>query len=121
MTAFIRSKNLPFSVEDIRKTSKECRVCNECKPKFYQPTKVNLIKATQPMERLNVDFKGPLPSRTKKRYFLTIVDEYSRYPFAIPCEDLSATTVINALSQVFLMFGLLSYIHSDRGSSFMSK
>ena len=121
LTAYVRSKNLPYSVEEIRSMSKGCRVCCECKPKFYRPTKAHLIKATQPMERLNLDFKGPLPSRTQNKYLLTIVDEYSRYPFAIPCQDVSAATVNTALCHLFSMFGLPAYIHSDRGSAFMSE
>ena len=77
--------------------------------------------ATHAMERLNLDFKGPLPSSTKKSYFLCIVDEYSRYPFCFPCSDTSASTIIACLEKVFSLFGTCNYIHSDRGSSLMSK
>ena len=121
MAAFVRSRNLPYSVDDVRKMIKSCRVCAKCKPQFHRPPKVSLIKATQPFERLNLDFKGPLPSRNKNRYILTLVDEYTRYPFAIPCTDISAATVNRSLCQVFSLFGVPSFIHSDRGSSFMSK
>ena len=122
MAAFVRSRNLPYSVEDIRKMTSGCRICAECKPRFYiPPNKVKLIKATQPFERLNLDFKGPLPSNTKNKYILTVVDEYSRYPFAILCQDVSASTVNRALCQLFSLFGIASYVHSDRGSAFMSQ
>ena len=50
MTAFVRARNLPYSVEDIRKMIKGCRICGECKPRFHKPPKVNLIKATHPVE-----------------------------------------------------------------------
>ncbi|KAG8189768.1 hypothetical protein JTE90_017685 [Oedothorax gibbosus] len=64
---------------------------------------------------------GPLPSASRNRYLLTIVDaEFSRFPFAIPCPDISATTVISCLQSIFSLFGLPDYIHSDRGASFMS-
>ena len=122
MAAFVRSRNLPYSMEDIRSMTSGCKICAECKPRFYvPPDKVNLIKATQPFERLNLDFKGPLPSETKNKYILTVIDEYSRYPFAIPCPDITAGTVCKELYQLFSLFGVASYIHSDRGSSFMSK
>ena len=123
MAAFVRSRNLPYSVEDVRKMTSSCKICAECKPRFYvPPNKVNLIKATQPFERLNLDFKGPLPlSENKNRYILTVIDEYSRYPFAIPCKNVSAHTVYEALCQLFSMFGMTGYVHSDRGSGFMSK
>ena len=121
LNAFVKARNLPFSIEDIRKTVSNCQICQECKPRFYKTPKVPLIKATQPMERLNLDFKGPLPSASQNKYLLNIIDEYTRFPFAIPCKDLSAETISNSLSQVFSMFGTTSYVHSDRGSSFMSK
>ena len=57
MLAFIRSRNLPFSVDDVRKITRSYQICNECKPRFYRPEPTKLIKATQPMERLNLDFK----------------------------------------------------------------
>ena len=98
-----------------------CRICAECKPRFYvPPEKGKLIKATQPFERLNLDFKGPLPSKSRNKYILTVVDEYSRYPFAIPCADVSAPTVFKECCNLFSLFGVPSYIHSDRGSGFMS-
>ena len=82
MSAFVRSRNLPFSV--VRKLTNSCLICNECKPRFHRPDKTHLIKATQPFERLNIDFKGPLPSTSRTKYMLTVVDEFSRFPFAFP-------------------------------------
>jgi len=98
-----------------------CQICKLCKPQFYRPEKSNLVKATQPFERLSIDLKGPLPSSTRNKYMLTIVDEYSRFPFAIPCADMKASTVYQSLCYLFSIFGVSSYVHSDRGTSFMSK
>ena len=72
------------------------------------------------MERLSIDFKGPLPSATRNKYLLTVVDEYSRFPFAIPCPDINSSTVIKSLDIIFALCGMPNYIHSDRGKSFMS-
>lgn len=119
MVHWVRSKNLPFSVEEVKKTIGACLTCHELKPCFHK-NKGTLIKATAPFERLNLDFKGPLPSTNKNRFLLTIVDEYSRYPFAVPCSDISTSTVISSLQNIFSLFGMPAYIHSDRGSSFMS-
>ena len=62
-------------------------------------------------------FLSPLPVII---YILTVVDEYSRFPFAIPCSDISSTTVISHLKNIFSVFEMSSFIHSDRGSAFMS-
>ena len=117
---FVKSKNLPYSLDDVRKMISACKVCGEIKPRFHKPPFIPLIKATQPMERLSVDFKGPLPSRSKHKYVLTVVDEYSRYPFSFPCSNVNAKTVIACSSQIFTLFGACGYVHSDRAKTFLS-
>ena len=54
---FVRSKNLPYSLEEVKRVVGTCKICCECKPQFHRPEKVNLIKATKPFERFNIDFK----------------------------------------------------------------
>ncbi|CAM1325736.1 Uncharacterised protein at_DN2520 [Pycnogonum litorale] len=120
MWHFVRTKNLPHSLADIKQATAQCRLCAQVKPRFYSPSTAILVKATQPFERLSMDFKGPLPTNSRNRYLLTIIDEYSRFPFAFPCSDMTASTVIKCLTQLFSIFGMPLYIHSDRGSSFMN-
>ena len=117
---FVRSRNLPYSAEDVKRVISHCKVCLEVKPKFYKPNNQPLIEATRPLQRLNIDFKGPIPSSSRHKYFLTVVDEFSRYPWAFPCSDMTASTVIQCLTQIFSLFGMPDYIHSDRGSNFLS-
>ncbi|KER23840.1 hypothetical protein T265_14560, partial [Opisthorchis viverrini] len=119
MFHFVRCKNLSYSVDDVKRVISSCKVCAELKPRFWKSSG-RLIKATQPFERLSLDFKGPLPSNTRNRYLLTIIDEFSRFPFAFACADMTSATVIDCLTQIFCLFGMPAYIHSDRGSSFMS-
>ena len=76
--------------------------------------------STQPFEQLNVDFKGPLVSNNNNRYFLTVIDEYLRFPFIFPCANTTTATVIKCFCGLFSMFGMPAYIHSDRGAAFMS-
>ena len=61
MCHFVRSRNLPYSVEDVRKINATCKECAEVKPRFHKPDPAHLIKATQPFERLNLDF--PITSK----------------------------------------------------------
>lgn len=67
-----------------------------------------------------MDFVGPKPSTNNFKYLLVIVDEYSRYPFAFPCQDLTAKTVISCLKKLFTLFGCPDSIHSGRGTQFIS-
>ena len=117
---FVKQKNLPYSLNEVKLTCKDCTTCAEIRPNFFSPPLGQLVKATQPMERINIDFKGPLPSLSKNKYFLCMVDEFSRFPFCYPCPDMSTETVIRCLDNLFFTYGLCGYIHSDRWSAFKS-
>ncbi|KAG8334372.1 hypothetical protein J6590_108547 [Homalodisca vitripennis] len=116
---WVRSKNLPYSLNEIKSMTLSCPICSEVKPRFHKQTNT-LIKATSPFERLNIDFKGPLPSSSRNRYMLNIIDEYSRFPFSYPCKEMTSSTVIECLENLFSVYGIPNYIHSDRGKSFLS-
>ena len=107
MFHFVKSRNLPYSTEDVKRMIRSCHICAECKPRFHKPDPAHLIKATQPFERLNVNFKGPLASNNNNRYFLTVIDEYSRFPFIFPCANMTTATLIICFCGLFSMFGIL--------------
>ncbi|XP_047135315.1 uncharacterized protein LOC101237188 [Hydra vulgaris] len=88
MLHFVKSKNLSFSTEEVKRVCSNCQICSELKPKFYRSSNV-------------------------------FIDEHSRYPFAFPCPDISSTTVVKCLDQIFSFCGFPKYIHSDRGLSFI--
>ena len=69
---YIRLHNLPYSMEDVKRVTSNCRICAELKPAFFKPSNPPLVKAVRPFERLSMDFKGPLPSATNNKYFLTM-------------------------------------------------
>ena len=111
---FVRTKNLPHSTYDVQRRCASCKVCSNLKLQFYRAETGTLIKATQPMERQSIDFKGPFKSTSRNTYMLTVVDEYSHFPFAFPCPNTLSSTVIKCLDQLFTLCGTPSYIHSDR-------
>uniref|UniRef100_A0A2C9LYU2 Integrase catalytic domain-containing protein n=1 Tax=Biomphalaria glabrata TaxID=6526 RepID=A0A2C9LYU2_BIOGL len=115
---YVRAKNLPFSCDDIRTVIEQCQICTELKPLFFPKLTGELIKATQPFERISMDFKEPLPSVSRNRYLLTIIDEFSKFPFA--CPDMSSSTVFKCLNELLAVFGFQAYVHTDRGTLFMS-
>ena len=118
---FVRTKNLPYSLDEIKKMTSRCPVCCECIPQFHHPEKVPLIKATQPYEGININFKGPLTTNNGNKYFLMVVDKYSRFSFVFPCPDVSTNTVVKCLTSLFSLVRMPAYVHSDRGASFMSR
>lgn len=58
-----KNKHLIHSVSFI------CQLKYEIEPKYSMKIKSTpLIKSTAPSERLNIDFKGPIPANTRNRY-----------------------------------------------------
>jgi len=122
MWDLVKRMKLPYSLDEIRKLCSDCSVCAQLKPSFSKQARDTLISALRPLDRLSIDFKGPLPNSFGNNKFLFVaVDEYSRFPFAFPCKHIDSITVINCLEKIFSFCGTPKYVHSDRGTSFMSQ
>ena len=100
------------------------------------------IRSSKPWERLSIDIVGPkLMTRNKNQYLLTVVDEFSRFPFAFPLRNITSSSVINefsrfhfafplrnitsssvikCLSTLFAIFGTPGFVHFDWGTQFVS-
>ena len=118
---YIRSKNMPLSSEELKEACSSYKICAELKPRFASSLKFNLIKATQPLEGLSMNFKGPLLSSTSKKYLFVATDELSTFLLAIPCKDTSSKTVIQCRQLILSLCRAPSYIHSERGFEFMAR
>ena len=120
LTHFVRSRNLPYTQNEVRTVTGNCKSCAYLKPHFLR-SEGTLITATAPFQRLNVDFKGPLPASNKgNQYLLTIIDEYSRFPFAYPCKNMTSSTITQCFNHLFSIFGMPDRVHNDRGTDFLS-
>ena len=82
----VKIRKLPYTLADVTKVCRSFESRCELKSKFYKPTPGKPIRATQPFDRLSVDFKGLLPKlkASENTFILTIVDEYSRFVWAFP-------------------------------------
>jgi len=80
-----------------------------------------LLTIQEPFKRVAVDIVGSL-QRTKRghKYVLTLMGFCTRYPEAIPLRRTDASTVADALCEIFTRMGLPDEILSDQGSNFMS-
>ena len=120
LSHFVRARNLPYTQEDVRFVTSSCKSCSYLKPRFIR-SQGTLINATAPFQRLSIDFKGPLPpSKNGNQYLLTMIDEYSRFPFAYPCRDMTSTTITHCFNHLFSIFGMPEMVHNDRGTDFLS-
>lgn len=111
MLHVFHNQNLPFSIEDVKRIMNNCQIGLVIKLWFYKLKPGSLVKTTHPFKRLDLDFKGPLPSKTGNRYFLMVVNKYSRFCLLFSA---SAQTVIQDLCSLFSIFRIPAYIHTDQ-------
>ena len=121
LTKYLERKYHVKNVGKIVKTCIEnCAICAKMKPRFTKVPTGTLIRSSSSWQRLSIDFMGPKLSATKNKYIFTVIDEYSRFPFAFPIDKPTAAAAIQCLNSLFTLFGPPSSIHSDRGSQFES-
>lgn len=69
-----------------------------------------------------MDIVGPLPISEGKRYLLTIVDRFSRWPEAYPIDDINTKTIARIFVQEYVSrFGVPNEITTDQGTQFESR
>ena len=79
-SSLCETKELTVCFAGCKHVCNNCKVCAEVKPCFGIPAGDPMIKALHPFDRISIDFKGPLPSASKNKYLLTVVDEFMQYP-----------------------------------------
>ena len=110
--------------DDVRFYCSSCSVCQLHGPR--RPAKAPLGAAplaTEPFSRVSVDLVGPLnpPSREGHMYVLTMVDQATRYPDALPLKRIDSATVAEALMEMFSHVGFPKEITTDNGTQLTSK
>ena len=116
-----RIADIPGLQSKVKQHIEKCQVCLELKPRFHSPPVNHLVTSSTPWERISIDFVGlKKPSKGGNCYFLTVVDEFSRFPFAFAMKEGTTANTIKALNQLFMLFGPPESVHSDRGSVFES-
>ena len=69
-----------------------------------------------------MDIVGQMPESNGFRYCLTIIDRFSRWPEAIPMQNVEATTICRAFLDSWIScFGAPETVTTDQGSQFESQ
>ena len=107
--------------KDIVTWTRECIPCQ--KSKVQRHTRIQPKHIDIPNDRFkHIHFDIIILSEHKEfKYFLTIIDRFSRWPVAIPLKDITADTIIIALFDHWIAhYGTPTTITSDQGSQFES-
>ena len=99
---------------------KRCQRCNTSKGDYTGPyTKQGSLVANNPLDLLCVDFTKVDPSKSGKENVLVITDAFSKFSQAFVTPNQKAITVAKVLVEKwFLVYGIPSRLHSDKGRSF---
>ena len=101
-----------------------CDVCNKNKKRTrHAKGPMTLYHAGAPMERVHLDFLGPLPITSDgNEYVLVMVDQFTKWIECIPLPSQSAElTAKAALNEMFCRLGCPFEIFTDQGRNFESE
>ena len=115
-----QGKTWRYMREHVRKFIREC---DSCQKASYNRHKVRIPKFTagsyQPMERVNIDTIGPLPTdELGNKYIIAIIDCFSRFLTTFPSANVTKREAADALLIHCGYFGIPSTLVSDRGSQY---
>lgn len=108
---------------DIAKWTRSCTSCQRSKVLRHTRSAPQAFSLpSRRFDHVHIDLVGPLPPSEGFHYLLTCVDRFTRWPEAIPLQDMSAETVSRALVTNWIArFGVPSIIITDQGRQFESR
>ncbi|GFX17219.1 retrovirus-related Pol polyprotein from transposon 412 [Trichonephila clavipes] len=113
--------NIYKDIEEFVKSCDACQRVGKPRDKVKAPLKLVPIIA-EVFSKINIDAVGPLPLSPKRnRYLITAICVTSKYLEAIPGENITSVSVIDALLLIFSRMGFPKTIQSDLGTSFTSE
>lgn len=105
---------------DVRRFIQECEICKSGKSTSFQKAPNQTFDPPKaPFQRIAMDFAGPY-ERTKdgNKYFIVIVDHFSRYLKVFPVREATMEKAIGALQKVIYEEGTPEEVLTDRGTHF---
>uniref|UniRef100_W8AS19 RNA-directed DNA polymerase n=1 Tax=Ceratitis capitata TaxID=7213 RepID=W8AS19_CERCA len=115
----------PGMVTDVQTALKNCDTCKENKTTnaFKNPLMKSQHITERPFQRLYIDFMGPYPRTSDGNVFVFIcLDHFTKFVFLKPMKRATSAEVVKFLEkEIFHIFGVPEYVHSDNGKQFVSE
>jgi hypothetical protein len=113
-------KDLRGMINRVVRSCQTCNMFNQSAPSPIMPTK---LTSSAPWEIIEMDFIGPLPETEQgNKHILLIVDQFSKWPEAIPLKEKSAEIVATALIHLIITrHGTPDIIIHDSDSTFVAR
>ena len=76
----------------------------------------------EPFQKVAFDLVGPLPrTPSGNKYLLTAMCLYIKFPHAVPLKKVDNVSVLEAMMEIFAVYGMPEELLTDQGSVFTSK
>ena len=76
----------------------------------------------EPFQKVAFDLVGPLPrTPSGNKYLLTAMCLYTKFPHAVPLKKVDNVSVLEAMMEIFAVYGMPDELLTDQGSVFTSK
>ena len=109
--------------KDIATFCRECHGCSSSKVQRHNRSVLSQFpQPTARLQHVHVDIVGPLPASKGKRYLLTAIDRFTRWPVAMPLTKVTAEDCTDAfMSGWVAQYGCPETVSTDRGGQFISR
>lgn len=111
----------PSMSQEAATWTKACTSCQRAKVSRHVVTPLTTFPPSQRFEHIHIDIVGPLRPSNDNRYCITIIDRSTKWPEAIPVQDITADIVAKVLYEHWIArFGCPLRISTDQGRQFES-